>query len=140
MRKERSPSPTESPLLFEVDTQPIEEMLTAFGGILLVVQTFRSLGLPKSVREQVQVRERERGYGEVTLLESLVILNVPGASAWTTLNGCGGPGLAEMVGHELPSPAAALQFLYALHKREKIEEAKQRHLPNENNPASFGLR
>ena len=76
MRKERSPSPTESPLLFEVDTQPIEEMLTAFGGILLVVQTFRSLGLPKSVREQVQVRERERGYGEVTLLESLVILNV----------------------------------------------------------------
>ena len=40
----------------------MEETLPAFGGIPLVVQTFRSLGLPQSVREQVQVRERERGY------------------------------------------------------------------------------
>jgi hypothetical protein len=76
--KERRPSPTESPLLFEVDPHPIEETLTAFGGIPLVVQTFRSLGLPQSVREQVQVRERERGYDEATQVESFVILNAAG--------------------------------------------------------------
>ena len=36
-----------------------------------------------------------------------------------------------MIGHELPSPAAALQFLYAFHEEAKIEEAQQRRLPGE---------
>jgi hypothetical protein len=62
IRKESKPSPTESPLLFDIDPQPIEETLTALGGIPLVVQAFRSLGLPQSVREQVRVKERDRGY------------------------------------------------------------------------------
>jgi hypothetical protein len=29
-----------------------------------------------------------------------------------------------MSGHELPSPAAALQFLYAFHEEQKMEEAQ----------------
>ena len=130
--KERRVSPTESPLLFEVDPHPIEETLTAFGGIPLVVQTFRSLGLPKSVREQVQVRERERGYDEASLVESFVILNAAGGECVDDFQRLrGDAGLAELVGHELPSPSAALQFLYAFHEQEKIEEAKQQRLPNE---------
>jgi len=40
MRRMPKPSPTESPLLFEVDPQPLEETLTALGGIPLVVKTF----------------------------------------------------------------------------------------------------
>jgi hypothetical protein len=132
MRKERRPSPTESPLLFEVDPQPIEEMLTAFGGIPLVVQTFRSLGLPKSVQEQVQVKERARGYDEASLGESFVILNAAGGECADDFQRLReDPGLAELVGHELPSPSAALQFLYAFHEEKKIEEARQRRLPEE---------
>jgi Transposase DDE domain group 1 len=77
------------------------------------VQTFRSLGLPKSVREQVQVRERERGLRR-SLVESFVILNAAGGECVDDFERLrGDPGLAEMVGHELPSPSAALQFLYA---------------------------
>ena len=44
MRKEPKPSPTESPLLFDIDPEPLEETLTALGGIPLVAQAFRSLG------------------------------------------------------------------------------------------------
>ena len=44
--KIEKPSPTEPPLLFEFDTKPAEEIRTALGGITLVVQAFRSLGLP----------------------------------------------------------------------------------------------
>ena len=132
MRKEPQPSPTESPLLFEIDPQPIEETLTALGRIPLVVQAFRSLGLPKSVREQVRVKERERGYDEATFVESFVILNDAGGECVDDFGRLRqDPGLAEMIGHELPSPAAALQFLYAFHEDEKIEEAKQRRLPGE---------
>ena len=78
MRKQPKRSPTESPLLFEVDPEPLPEMLTALGGIPLVVQAFRSLGLPQSVREQVRVKERQRGYDEATFVESFVILNAAG--------------------------------------------------------------
>jgi hypothetical protein len=78
MRRISKPSPTESPLLFEVDPKPLEESLTALGGIPLVVQAFRSLGLPGTVQRHVAVKERERGYDEATFVESFVILNAAG--------------------------------------------------------------
>src|ERR1035437_4513105 len=132
MRKHTKPLPTESPLLFEVDPQPIEETLTALGGIPLVVQAFRSLGLPQSVQEHVRVKARERGYDEATFVESFVILNAAGGECPEDFKRLrADPGLVEMIGHELPSPAAALQFLYAFHAKEKVEEAKQRRLPEQ---------
>jgi len=70
MRRVPKPSPTEFPLLFEVDPQPLEESLTALGGIPLVVQAFRSLGLPGSVQQHAAVQERERGYDEATFVVS----------------------------------------------------------------------
>jgi hypothetical protein len=51
------PSVTESPLLFELDAEPLEETLTAWGGLPLVVQAFRSLDVPASVRQHVQITE-----------------------------------------------------------------------------------
>jgi hypothetical protein len=132
MRKEPKSSPTESPLRFDIDPEPLEETLTALGGIPLVVQAFRSLGLPQSVKEHVQVKERERGYDEATLVESFVILNAAGGECAEDFKRLReDAGLAEMLGHELPSPAAALQFLYAFHQEAKIEEAQQRRLPGE---------
>ncbi len=132
MRKDPKPSPTESPLLFDIDPEPIEETLTALGGIPLVVQAFRSLGLPQSVKDHVRVKERERGYDEATFVESFVILNAAGGECVDDFGRLReDPGLAEMIGHELPSPSAALQFLYAFHEDEKIEEAKQQRLPEQ---------
>jgi hypothetical protein len=127
MRKERKPSPSESPLLFQIDPQPMEETLTALEGILLVVQAFRSLGLPQGVKEHVRVKERERGYDESTFVESFVILNAAGGEHVDDFGRLReDPGLAEMIGHQLPSPEAARQFLKAFHEEEKIEEAQQR--------------
>ena len=54
-------SPTESPLLFAIDPEPVPETLTALGGVPSLVQTFRSLGLPAQVREHVRIKVRERG-------------------------------------------------------------------------------
>ncbi len=44
MIKPRKPSPTESPLRFEIDAEPLAETLTAWGWVPLVVQALRSLG------------------------------------------------------------------------------------------------
>jgi hypothetical protein len=132
MRKEPKPSPTESPLLFEVDPEPASEVLTALGGIPLVVQAFRSLGVPGSVKQHVQIKERQRGYDEATFIESFVILNAAGGDCledFGHLREDGG--LAELIGHELPSPEAAWNFLHAFHQEQKIEDAQQRRLPGE---------
>jgi len=146
MRKLTKPSPTVSPLLFELDPEPLQETLTALGGIPLVVQAFRSLGLPQRIQEHVRVKQRQRGYDEATFVESFVILNAAGGEWVEDFERLRqDPGLAEMIGQGLPSPRAALEFLQAFHQEEKIEEAKQQRLPEQiayipdETPAQEGL-
>ena len=140
MRKLDKPSPTESPLLFVIDPEPAPETLTALGGIPLLVQAFRSLGLPGSVERQVRIKQRQRGYDEATRVESFVILNAAGGECledFERLREDGG--LAELIGHEIPSPEAARNFLYEFHDQAEIKEAPQQlpvgqvaYIPGEN--------
>ena len=140
MRKLDKPSPTESPLRFEIDPEPASETLTALGGIPLLVQAFRSLGLPASVGRQVRIKQRQRGYDEATMVESFVILNAAGGECledFDRLREDGG--LAELIGHAIPSPEAARNFLYQFHDDEKIVAAQQQlslgqvaYIPGEN--------
>ncbi|MDP3000190.1 MAG: hypothetical protein Q8N47_22085 [Bryobacterales bacterium] len=142
MKKARKPSPTESPLLFEIDPEPLPEKLTALGGVPLLVQTFRSLGLPATLREHVRIKQRERGHDEATMVESFVVLNALGGECRDDFERLReDPGLSELIGHEVPSPAVARKFLNWFHEEEKIEEAKQRrtedqiaYIPEENEP------
>ena len=131
-QRTRKPSSTESPLLIEIDPEPIPETLTAMGGVPLVVQTFRSLGLPASVRQHVQIKERQRGYDEAELVESFVLLNAVGGECFEDFQRLReDAGLSEMIGHRIPSPEVARKFLYQFHAEEKIEEAKQRRRGDE---------
>jgi hypothetical protein len=126
VKKVRKPSPTESPLLFDIDPEPILETLTALGGVPLLVQTFRSLGLPAQVREHVRIKERERGYDEATTVENFVILNAVGGECCDDFERLReDAGLSEMIGHGVPSPAVARKFLNEFHEDEKIEAAKR---------------
>jgi Transposase DDE domain group 1 len=130
--KPKRPSPTESPLLFDIDPEPLQETLTAWGGVSLAVQAFRSLGLPASIGRHVQIKQRDRGYDEATMVESFVVLNALGGECledFTHLREDGG--LRELLGHGIPSPEAARQFLYQFHAEDKIEEAKQRRAPEQ---------
>src|SRR5437667_2300488 len=99
------------------------------GGAPLLVQAFRSLGLAGSVRAHVQVKQRQRGYDEATFVESFVLLNGLGGECLDDFERLReDAGLSELVGHAIPSPAAARQFLYEFHDEGKIEEAKQQRL------------
>jgi hypothetical protein len=130
--KPKKPSPTESPLLFEIDSEPLAETLTAWGGIPLAVQAFRSLGVPASVQRHVHIKQRERGYDEATMVESFVVLNALGGECLDDFQYLReDAGLKEMLGHEIASPEAARQFLNQFHAEEKIEEAKQRRGPEQ---------
>ena len=132
MNPPRKPSPTESPLLFEIDDEPLEETLTAWGGVPLVVQAFRSLGVPASVRQHVHIKQRECGHDEATMVESFVVLNAVGGECLDDFQHLrDDAGLKEMLGHEVPSPEAARQFLNRFHCEAKLEEARDGRKPEQ---------
>jgi hypothetical protein len=131
MKKDKI-SPAERPMLFEIAPEPIEEKLTALGGLPLLVQAFRSLGVGESVKEQVGIRQRERGYDEPTMVESFVLLNGAGGECLEDFEQLRQDTvLAELIGHRFPSPEAARQFLYAFHDEEKIKAAQLRRKPEQ---------
>jgi hypothetical protein len=88
--------------------------------------------VPGSVQQHVAVKQRELGYDEATFVESFVILNAAGGECVDNFARLSSdPGLAELLGHEMPSPEVARDFLDAFHEEEKIEEVQQRRRPDE---------
>jgi hypothetical protein len=141
-KKLNRPSPTDSPLLFELDTEQCEETITARAGIPLLVQTFRALGLSDSVRRHIHIKERQRGYDETTFVESFVILNAAGGECLDDFDELRkDDGLCELIGHEIPSATAARTFLYQFHSDEEIMKAQAQlplgqvaYVPGESEP------
>jgi hypothetical protein len=132
MQKIQKCSPTASPLLFEIDSEPATEALTAWGGVPLVVQALRSLGVPGSVQQHVRIKARQRGLDEATMVESFVILNAVGGDCVDDFERLReDAGLCELIGHEVPSPSVARTFLNGFHDGDKIEEAKQQRGPEQ---------
>jgi Transposase DDE domain group 1 len=123
------PSPAEGEFLFELDPEPLEECVTAMGGMPLFVRAIRSLGVPGSVQRHLHLKQRQRGFDEATYIESFLVLNAAGGDCLDDFDRLGeDPGLPEMLGHAVPGGEAARKFLYQFHDEEKIEQA-QRELP-----------
>src|SRR5260370_12533683 len=118
--------PDEGEFLFELDPEPLGEAITAYAGIPLLVRAMRSLDVPGSVQRHLQVKQRQRGFDEASYVESFMVLNALGGDCLDDFDRLGeDAGLAEMLGHELPSPEAARKFLYQFHDDEKIEQAQK---------------
>jgi hypothetical protein len=135
-------SVTEHPLPFQWDPEPATEVLTGFGGLPTVVQTFRSMRLPQSIGAHVRIKERQRGYDEATFVESFVVLNAAGGECLDDFERLReDAGLAEMLGHAVPSAEAARKFLYEFHDEAKMQESRAQLsldnrsvIPGENAP------
>jgi len=126
MKKSSRVSVTEQALPFQWDPEPAVEVLTAFGGLPTVVQAFRSMGLPQIIRQHVRIKERQRGYDESTFVESFVVLNAAGGECLEDFERLReDAGLAEMLGHPMPSPEAARKFLYEFHDEAKLQPSPE---------------
>jgi hypothetical protein len=122
-------SRAEGEFLFEFDPEPLDECVTARGGIRLVARAARSLDVPGSVRRHLHLKRRERGFDEATYVESFLVLNAAGGDCLDDFDRPReDPGLTELLGHEVPGAEAAGKFLDQFHDEEKLEQA-QRELP-----------
>ena len=130
MKEKAKRSSAEGDFLFEIDPQPLEECVTALGGVPLLVRAIRSLDVPGSVQRHLQIKQRERGFDEATYIESFLVLNAVGGDCLEDFEPLReDAGLAAMLGHPVPSAEAARKFLYQFHDEAKIEQA-QRELPS----------
>src|ERR1017187_8008948 len=113
LRPKSKRSPAEGEFLFELDPEPLEEAVTAYGGIPLLVRAARSLGLAASVKRHVHIKQRRRGIDEGSYVESFLVLNALGGDCLDDFERLReDDGLAEMLGYGIPSAEAAGKFLH----------------------------
>jgi hypothetical protein len=62
----RKHSPAAGEFLFEIDSEPLQECVTALGGSPLLVRAARSLDVTGSVQRHLRVKQRERGFDDAT--------------------------------------------------------------------------
>ena len=88
--------------------------------------------MPASVRQQVQIKQRDRGFDEATMVEGFVVLNAVGGECLDDFQHLReDAGLKEMLGHAMPSPEAARQFLNRFHSEAKLEQARGHRKPEQ---------
>jgi hypothetical protein len=125
----QKPSPAEGEFLFQLDPEPLEECVTSYAGIPLFLQAARSLDVSGRVQQHLQIKQRHRGLDEAGYVESFLVLNALGGDCLEDFERLReDEGLAEMLGHEVPSCEAARKFLYQFHDESKVEQA-QKELP-----------
>lgn len=121
----------DGPLLLpiDIDPEPIEERLTAWGGAALLMQAIRSLDVPGSTRRNVHIKQRQRGFQEAEYVESMIVLHALGGDCVDDLERLReDAGLGELLGYEVPSPEAARKFLNQFHDEALVRKAQQQAL------------
>lgn len=141
-RAKSKASPASGEFLFEIDEQPLAETITAWGGVPLLARAARSLNVPGSVERHLHIKQRDRGFDEATYIESFVVLNGVGGDCLEDLDLLREDGgLAELLGHGIPSAEAGRKFLNQFHDTARQEEAQQQlaldrvaYIPGESEP------
>jgi hypothetical protein len=111
-------------LPFEYTADDTSDSVTAYGGLPLVVETMRALGVSDSVKKHLAIAKNRREHDEVAMVESFVALMAAGGDClddMTVLTE--DEALARLMNRRFPSPETARRFLYAFHDDAKIAAA-----------------
>jgi Transposase DDE domain group 1 len=104
--------PTRLP--FELDARPETGFITAHGGVPLLIEAFRVSGAAAVLDERVVVKRRKRGLTPSQLVEGLFALWAAGGERCEDLAMLReDAALALLLGHGLPAPQTARDFLEA---------------------------
>jgi hypothetical protein len=114
--------------------------VTARGGLALVVEAMRALGVSRAIKHHVRIRQRARGSDEVAMIEAMVMLLVAGGECIDDMGVLrADQGLCRLLDRELPWPDATRRFLYEFHDEALIDKARREravgqvaYIPGEN--------
>jgi len=98
------------------------EVLTSFGGLPLVMETFRALGLPDSIKRHLSVFQRKGRFSEVEYVEGFVSLFAAGGDCLEDFEQLRSDEGIKKLGLKVPSPEAARYFLNAFCDEEHLSD------------------
>ena len=97
---------------FELDYESGFGPVTAHGGVPVLLEYFRSSGAASIVDRDISFKRRKRGLSSSEMVESLLALWACGGEPCEDLEQLrGGDGLPLVLGHDLPAPQTARDFL-----------------------------
>jgi len=101
---------------FKIDPRPLDETASPHAGALTVSRVFRALRLPQVVEANLRFKQRQRGFSEAQMIESLLLLQVVGGECPDDLPVLAqDPCLKRGLGYAPPRPTAAREFLLKFH-------------------------
>jgi hypothetical protein len=104
---------------FVLDPRPLAEATSAQAGLLSVSRAYRSLGLPGMVEANLALRQRQRGFTEAQMIESLVLLQVVGGECPEDIGLLAHDACLERgLGYAPPKATAAREFLERFHDKD----------------------
>lgn len=120
-------------LPFQLVPDNSKVIITSFGGLPLVMETFRALGLPQSIEKHLSVLQRPGKYEETDYVESFLSLFAVGGECLDDFHILGQDLALRKLGLKVPSPEAARFFLNAFHEEEALQGrvAHQAFIPEE---------
>src|SRR5712691_6274162 len=122
----RIPLQNKSP--FEVDPRPLEEMSSAHAGLLATSSAFRSLKLPDLIAANLPLKERQRGFTEGQMIESVVLLQTLGGDCPEDIKLLAGDNCLERgLGFVLPKVSSIRSFLERFHDESLAALRPARH-------------
>src|SRR5881398_3992347 len=99
------------------------EVLTSYGGLLLVMEICEALGLAGLVKHYVRIKQRNRGYTESKYVQSVMALIAVGGDCLEDIERLRSDAGLKLLLGEMPSAEAVRFFLYGFHD-EKLLEAR----------------
>jgi hypothetical protein len=108
-------------LRFQLVQDTSKVLATSFGGIPLVMETFRALGLVQSIRKHLPVLQRQGKYRETDYVESFISLFAAGGDCVDDLEILRADKGLKRLGLRVSSPEAARVFLNAFHQEQSFE-------------------
>jgi len=102
----------ETRLPFEIDDQVDDSLVTAYGGVPVLIEWYRASGAAEAVRQGVRVKARRRGLSESELVESFLTLWLSGGERCEDFGRLReDAALQALIGHEFPAAQTARDFL-----------------------------
>jgi hypothetical protein len=101
-------------------------LLTSFGGLPLVMETFRALGLPQAIKRHLPILQRRGKYREADYVESFVSVFAAGGDCVDDFEILRQDEGLKKLGLRVPSPEAVRHFLNAFHE-EKLLQGRLPH-------------
>jgi hypothetical protein len=108
--------PLQAKTPFVLDPRPLAEATSPHAGALALARVFRSLGLPDLIAANLDLRQRQRGFTEAQLIESIVLLQTIGGDCPEDIRLLSADACLERgLGYQPPKVTAVRSFLERFH-------------------------